>query len=133
MFVALVHKDPDSEYGVSFPDLPGCVSAGASVDEALQEARIALALHLDGMKQDGEAVPDARTIEALLADPLFQADRQDALLTALVTPAVSSGKITRINVSIDTGQLALIDQAARAAGMNRSTFMVSASLSALAG
>lgn len=133
MFVALVHKDPDSDYSISFPDVPGCVSAGATVDEALQEARIALALHLEGMRQDGETVPEARSIETLLADPLFQRDCKDALLTAWVTPAASSGKITRINVSIDTGQLALIDQAARAAGMNRSTFMVSASLSALAG
>ncbi len=133
MFVALVHKDAGSDYGVMFPDLPGCVSAGRTVEEALTEARLALALHLEGFRQDGELVPPARSIDALLQDPVFRSDRSDAVLMAYVSPAVASGKITRINLSVDTGQLALIDQAASAAGMNRSAFMVSAALSALAG
>jgi predicted RNase H-like HicB family nuclease len=44
-YVALIHKDPDSDYGVSFPDLPGCVSAGSTLDEAIALAHEALALH----------------------------------------------------------------------------------------
>ncbi len=133
MYVALVHKDADSDYGVMFPDLPGCVSAGRTVEAALSEARLALALHLEGFRQDGEVVPPARSIDDLLEDPEFRSDQAEAVLMAYVSPAVASGKITRINLSVDTGQLALIDQAASAAGMNRSAFMVSAALSALAG
>jgi len=128
MYVALVHKDPDSDFGVSFPDLPGCVSAGATVEAALHEARTALALHLEGLKQDGEPVPAPRSIEALLDDPDFLDDRRDAILTPLIAPAIASGRTTRINLSIDTGQLALIDQAAESAGMSRSAFMVSAAV-----
>ena len=44
MYVALVHKDPQSDFSVSFPDLPGCVSAAETVEAALEEARTALAL-----------------------------------------------------------------------------------------
>lgn len=128
MYVALVHKDPQSDFSVSFPDLPGCVSAGETVEAALEEARTALALHLEGMKQDGETVPAPRAIGALLADPDFLEDRRDAVLTPLVAPAITSGRTTRINLSIDTGQLALIDQAATRAGMSRSAFMVSAAV-----
>ena len=64
----------------------------------------------------------------MLAGSDFPADRQDAALTPLVTPAITSGRTTRINLSIDTGQLALIDQAATRAGMSRSAFMVSAAV-----
>ena len=33
-YIALIHKEPNSDYGVSFPDLPGCVTAGTTIDEA---------------------------------------------------------------------------------------------------
>ena len=56
-YIALIHKDPDSDYGVSFPDLPGCVTAGADLDDARGMAEEALALHLAGMAEDGEAFP----------------------------------------------------------------------------
>ena len=50
------------------------------------------------------------------------------MLPPLIAPAITSGRTTRINLSIDTGQLALIDQAATRAGMSRSAFMVSAAV-----
>ena len=59
-YVAVIHKDADSDYGVSFPDFPGCISAGSSVDEARDMAREALALHVHGMQEDGEAIPACR-------------------------------------------------------------------------
>ena len=51
-YIALIHKDADSEYGVSFPDLPGCISAGATLDEARAMAAEALAMHLEGLIAD---------------------------------------------------------------------------------
>ncbi len=57
-YIALIHKDGDSDYGVSFPDLPGCISAGADLDEARSMAAEALALHVEGMAEDGLAVPE---------------------------------------------------------------------------
>ena len=68
-FIALIHKDVQSEFGVSFPDLPGCVTAGATLDEARDMAAEALALHLEGMVEDGAAIPEPSSLEAVMADP----------------------------------------------------------------
>lgn len=54
-YIALIHKDADSDYGVSFPDLPGVISAGGTLDEARAMAIEALAFHLEGLAEDGEA------------------------------------------------------------------------------
>ena len=66
-FIALIHKDAGSDFGVSFPDLPGCVTAGATLDEARDMAAEALALHLEGMVEDGEAIPEPSSLEAVMA------------------------------------------------------------------
>ena len=55
LYIGLIHKDPGSEYGVSFPDFPGCVTAGVSLEEARIMAQEALTLHVEGMLEDGEA------------------------------------------------------------------------------
>ena len=55
-YIALIHKDADSDYGVSFPDLPGVVTVGSDLDEARRMATEALAFHLEGLAEDGEAV-----------------------------------------------------------------------------
>lgn len=57
-YIALIHKDADSDYGVSFPDLPGVISAGSTLDEARDMATEALALHIEGLIEDGEAIPE---------------------------------------------------------------------------
>ncbi len=51
-YPVVIHKDPDSEYGVSVPDLPGCFSAGATFDAALAEAVEAIECHLEGLLLD---------------------------------------------------------------------------------
>ena len=50
-YIALIHKQADSDYGVSFPDFPGCIAAGATLDEAREMAEQALAFHLDGLEE----------------------------------------------------------------------------------
>ncbi len=69
-YVAVVHKEPGSDYGVSFPDFPSCVTAGATLDEAVALAHDALAFHLEGMATDGDPLP-ARpcSVAEVLADP----------------------------------------------------------------
>ncbi|WP_207460398.1 type II toxin-antitoxin system HicB family antitoxin [Azospirillum sp. SYSU D00513] len=66
-YVALLHKSPGSCHGVMFPDFPGCVSAGETVEDALRMGAEALALHMEGMRRDGEAVPEPRTLEEIRA------------------------------------------------------------------
>jgi predicted RNase H-like HicB family nuclease len=68
-FIALIHKDAQSEFGVSFPDMPGCATAGATLDEARDMATEALALHLEGLTEDGEDIPEPSSLEAVMADP----------------------------------------------------------------
>lgn len=71
-FLVAIHKDPDSSYGVSVPDLPGCVTAGDTMAEALTMAKEAIALHLEGMLDDGLELPDpTESLEAFLRDPDF--------------------------------------------------------------
>ena len=73
-FIALIHKDAGSEFGVSFPDFPGCVTAGATLDEARNMAAEGLALHLEGMAEDGDASPEPSSLEAVMA---VLADQKD--------------------------------------------------------
>ena len=54
--VAVVHEE-DGNYGISFPDFPGCVSAGATLDAAVERGRATLAFHVEGMVEDGDALP----------------------------------------------------------------------------
>ncbi len=70
-FPVVIHKDKTSDYGVTVPDLPGCISAGATVDKALAMAREAIELHLEGLIEAGNAVPVASPIEKLRTDPKF--------------------------------------------------------------
>ena len=48
-YVSFIHRDDDTVYGISFPDFPGCVSVGDTVDEAIRHGREALAFHVEGL------------------------------------------------------------------------------------
>lgn len=80
-YVAFVHKDKDSSYGVSFPDFPGCVSAGNTVDEAVANAVEALAFHVQGLEADGDPVPKPRSIEAFRNDKSLRSVLSDTTFT----------------------------------------------------
>jgi predicted RNase H-like HicB family nuclease len=60
-YIALVHKDVGTSYGVSFPDMPGCISAGDTFEEAVAFAAEALAGHIESMREDGDPIPAPRT------------------------------------------------------------------------
>ena len=55
--------------GITFPDLPGCVSNADNIDEAPKNAKEALALHLFGMEEDGFDIPQPSPIDKLRLDP----------------------------------------------------------------
>ncbi len=84
-YIALVHKDEGTSYSVSFPDVPGCVSAGDTFEEAVANASEALAGHFAAMRADDEAIPTPRDFETLKHDPEFIEDGADAIVT-MVTP-----------------------------------------------
>ena len=65
-YIAVIHKDEASDFGVSFPDLPGCVTAGTTMDEARTFAEEALALHLAGLADDGETIPEPSSFDRIM-------------------------------------------------------------------
>ncbi len=84
-YIALIHKDSDSSYGVSFPDLPGVISAGDTIDEAMQNAAEVLAFAAedwDGRESNGR-FPVPRTIDELRGNATFQEDAIDAVVAAV--------------------------------------------------
>lgn len=124
-YSVFVHKDPDSSFGVIFPELPGCFSAGDTLDEALANAGEALAMHVGGLEADGEEVPLPRPIEEIVSDPKFAEDREGAVIASV--PLVRDlGSTTRINVSLDLGLLRAIDGEAKRRKQTRSAFIASA-------
>jgi predicted RNase H-like HicB family nuclease len=62
-YIGLMHKNTDSDFGVSFLDFPGVVTAGTTLDDARAKAEEALTFHIEGMMEDGEAIPEASALE----------------------------------------------------------------------
>lgn len=70
-FPVVLHKDADSDYGVTLPDVPGCFTAGSSVTESLENAQEALALHFEDLVADGDALPQAQEVDVYRDNPDF--------------------------------------------------------------
>ena len=121
--VALVHGAP-GVYGISFPDFPGCIAGGATVDETLRRGRDALDFHVESMIAVGEALPKIRDIAEIRADPDYAEDFADVLVAVL--DADVPAKAVRVNISIDERLLDRIDRAAQATGETRSGFIAAA-------
>jgi len=118
-YIAYLHKDRNSDFGVSFPDFPGCVTAGKTLDEAHRMAAQALALHISGMIEDGDAIPAPSTLDALAEDPA----RKNAV-AFLVHADPQADRTVRINITAREKQLERINQLASQAGMTRSAYLV---------
>ncbi len=84
-YIALIHKDPDSCYGVSFPDVPGVFTAGDTIDEAMQQAADVLEFASeDWTNPDGsKELPPARTIDQLRNDLEFSEMAEGAVIAAV--------------------------------------------------
>jgi predicted RNase H-like HicB family nuclease len=126
-YIAYLHKDSKSDFGVSFPDFPGCITAGKSLDEARRKAPEALAFHITGMMEDGEKIPKPSKLDDLAKD----LDRRNAV-AFLVTTDFPKSKTVRVNVTARENQIELIDRLARQAGMTRSAYMVQSATSGVA-
>ena len=122
-YIALLFKDSDSDFGVTFPDFPGCVTAGETLDEARRFAAEALAFHIDGMRDAGEAIPTPSTMDTIMLDP----DNHDGFGFIVDVPD-PPGRAVRINVTLPEDLIAAIDHAAK----NRSRFLADAARERLA-
>jgi predicted RNase H-like HicB family nuclease len=116
-YIALLRKDDASDFGVDFPDFPGCVTAGTTLDEARRLAAEALALHVDGLVEDGDSAPTPSSLDVIMADP----DNADAVVFLVDVPA-SPVRSMRINVTLPNDLVEAIDRVTR----NRSRFLAEA-------
>ena len=82
-YIAFIYSD-DGSYGISFPDFPGCISIGATKEEAVRHGAEALTFHMEGLVEDGLPIPPPRSVSDIEADPDCTEWRQGAVLT-LVT------------------------------------------------
>jgi predicted RNase H-like HicB family nuclease len=124
-YVALIDGKAGA-YGVVFPDLPGCTSAGATTDEALRNAVAAVRLWAEDALADGERLPRPRNAEELRSDPDVAEAISNGAALAIVPLLLDAGRPTKANLSIDAGLLTAIDDAAQEHGLTRSAFLASA-------
>ena len=125
--IAIEPGDDDHACGVVAPDLPGCFSAGDTLDEAIDSAKEAIELWLETVIDDGGAVPQPKTIAEHQANPEFS-----GWIWAVVPIdlAALSDKVERVNITLPSRVLRRIDAAAKAAGESRSGFIARRSLAA---
>ena len=124
-YPVVVHKDPDSDYGVSIPDLPGCISAGATLNEALEAAKDAIECHIEGMLIDGESVPIGGEVDRYRQDPEWTDG-----IWGLVQVGLSklSGKSRHVNITLPERLLSQVNRFALSHGDTLSGFLAHAAL-----
>jgi predicted RNase H-like HicB family nuclease len=120
----VIHKDRGSDYGVTVPDLPGCFSAGSTLDEAMAMAKEAIELHLEGLIEEGLPVPEPRPIQEHHRNP----DYADAALWGVVTVDESKLpiKAVRLNITMPQRIVERVDRFAQETGDTRSGLLVRA-------
>ncbi|MBE9549722.1 MAG: type II toxin-antitoxin system HicB family antitoxin [Proteobacteria bacterium] len=126
--IAIEKGDKKHAFGVVVPDLPGCFSAGDTMDEAIDNSIEAIELWLETTLEDGGSIPDSSAIEKWQKDPEYS-----GWIWAIV--GVDLAKLSsiskRINITVPERVLSLIDKAATRQGESRSGFLVRAALDAI--
>lgn len=132
-YVAVIEKDPDSAFGVWFPDVEGCFSAGDTLEEAVANAATALRQHTEALESAGRRLPAARNADEVLRDKdVKKSIRVGAVLFA-VTLLADAGRTVRINISLDKALVDQIDTAAEKRGVTRSAFLAQAAREKIVG
>ena len=128
-YPVVIHKDSNSDYGVTVPDVSGCFSAGQTVDEALQEVTEAIECHLEGLLMDGESIPVPHSIEYYQNNSEYTGG-----IWAVVTIDLAklSGKTTRVNITLPERVLNLMDKFAAENGETRSGLIAQAAIEYIA-
>jgi predicted RNase H-like HicB family nuclease len=106
-----------------FPDIPGCTAMGATLEEAVVNAADAMRDWVDVTVERGGAIPEPRTIEALLADPEVSEDTAAGALLRSMPLVRHSGRPAKAHLSIDSGILAAIDAEAKRRKLTGSAFI----------
>jgi predicted RNase H-like HicB family nuclease len=132
-YVAVIEKDEDSAFGVWFPDVEGCFSAGETVDEAVANAAAALRQHVEAVESAGRSVPAARSVDEVFRDEDVAASVEAGAVLFAVPLLADAGRTVRINISLDKALVDQIDDAAAARGLTRSAFLAQAAREKISG
>lgn len=127
----IIAIEPGTEttaFGVVVPDLPGCFSAGDTLDKAVDNAHEAIDLWCETVIEDGGDIPVAKTLAEHQADPAFA-----GWIWAVVEVPVERyfGPAEKLNITLPRLLLAKIDEYARAHGETRSGFLADAARMAM--
>jgi len=119
----VVHKDSDSDYVVTFPDIPGCFSAGSTIEEAINMAQEAAECHIEGMLIDLEPIPTPLDIDIHKTNSDYKKG-----IWALIKVDISklSLKSKRINITMPERLVRVVDQYANKYGSTRSGLLAQA-------
>ena len=114
IYFAIFHKDPSSAVGVVFPDLPGCFAAGDDYDEAITNAREALAGYAESLKENGNHLPKPRSFEQLYADVEIRKESAGAPFIGIALMSVNND--TRKSLPVKTISGSLLTRSATQSG-----------------
>lgn len=120
-YIALIHKEENSDYGVSFPDFLGCVSAGETLEQAKTMAQEALINHINILKEMHEQIPAPTSLEEIMSCP----ENRSAIAFLVEVP---SHHTVRINITLPEDVLSIVDRRARRLNLSRSAFLAEAAL-----
>ena len=123
--IAIEAGDENTAFGVVVPDLPGCFSAGDTLDEAMTNAEEAVALWIDATLDAGGAIPAPSGLEALRQNPEFTGWTFGVVT---IDPALLDDTTERVNITLPRRVLKRLDALARAAGESRSGFIAQMTL-----
>lgn len=121
-YLALVHKDGESAFGLTFPDIPGCFSAADAEIEILANAMEAIEL----WAEDAPSMPAPRGIEDIRKDAETAKELANGAYLIAVPLIRNTGKSTRVNITLPGGLLDAIDEEAVRRKMTRSAFLAQA-------
>lgn len=121
-FVELEKADTDAVLGVVFPDFPGCISCGDNYDEAYRNAHEALSLHISGIREDGLAIPEPRSLEEIEREWEDYPDWSGTRFAIAYISALPASQTKTFTISMDVTLMAEIDARAK----NRSAFLAAA-------
>lgn len=127
-FIAIEPGDENHAFGVVVPDLPGCFSAGDTLDEAFENAREAIDLWCETVLEDGGMIPPCKTLAELQSDP----DLAGWIWSIVEVPVEKYlGPAEKINITLPKLLLSRIDEYAKAHGATRSGFLAQAARQAM--
>lgn len=125
-YIALLRKEKKSDFSVDFPDFPGCITAGKTLEEARTRAAEALAFHIEGMEKDGDPIPAPSALDTV------QVLREHRDAVPFLVDVEPGSAVQRLNITMPAGVLREVDAYTREIGMSRSAFLAHAAKRELA-